>query len=336
MRKLIITLLTTLLLFGQQANASNIEVLPTMQSKTNVQDRVWVGTFQIVWNDFMDKVAHTIVKFTEGTPEIVNELNRQDFTVNELSENCYYRYVGKIQKSTKKTIAKAIRKKFHETSDLLDKLDLTPSKDRFIVYAILKKDFQFVSAFDKLGQADFRGKQTEFFCINSSSDEGLDKNVKVLFYNTPSDFAVVLDTVGKDEVYLYKTPNTKAFNYIYSDMVKKQQAFKGETDFRKTDELKVPNLKFFEEKSFEEVCGKRIKGTNLMIDQAIETIKFEMDNTGVKLKSEAAMTIMKMSLKPQFEPRYFNFDDTFVLFLKEKGKDKPYFALRVHDIENFQ
>ena len=58
MRKLIITLLTTLLLFGQQANAANIEVLPTMQSKTNVQDRVWVGTFQIVWNDFMDKIAH--------------------------------------------------------------------------------------------------------------------------------------------------------------------------------------------------------------------------------------------------------------------------------------
>ena len=56
MRKLVITLLTTLLLFGQ-AYASNIEVLPTMQSKTNVQDRVWVGTFQIVWNDLMDKVA---------------------------------------------------------------------------------------------------------------------------------------------------------------------------------------------------------------------------------------------------------------------------------------
>ena len=124
MKKLIITLLTTLLLFGQQANAANIEVLPTMQSKTNVQDRVWVGTFQIVWNDFMEKIAHSIVKFPEGTPEIVNELNKQDFTVNELSENCYYRYVGKIQKNTKKTIVKAIKKRFQESSDLLDKLDL--------------------------------------------------------------------------------------------------------------------------------------------------------------------------------------------------------------------
>lgn len=336
MKKIFITLLTTLLLFGQQAKATNIEVLPTMQSKTNVQDRVWVGTFQIVWNDFMDKVAHTIVKFPEGTPDTVNELNKQEFTVNELSENCYYRYVGKIQKNTKRIIAKAIKKKFHESSDLLDKLDLTPTKDRFIVYAMLKKDFQFTSAFDKLGKSDFRGKKTEFFGIDSKSNDALDKNVKVLFYNAPSDFAVVLDTLGKDEVYLYKTPNTKTFNYIYSDMIKKQKAFKGDTLFNKADELKVPNLKFFEEKSFEEVCGKRIKGTNLMIDQAMETVKFEMDNTGVKLKSEAAMTIMKMSLEPEATPRMFYFDDTFVLFLKEKGKEKPYFALRVHDIENFQ
>ena len=97
----------------------------------------------------------------------------------------------------------------------------------------------------------------------------------------------------------------------------------------------MPNLKFFEEKSFDELCGKRIKGTNLAIDQALETVQFEMDNTGVKLKSEAAMTVAKMSLEYN-DPRMFFFDDTFVLFLKEKGKNKPYFALRVHDISKFQ
>ncbi len=335
MKKLFLSLLTSLLIFGH-ASAANIDVLPTMQSKTNVQDRVWVGTFQIVWNDFMDKIAHTVIKFPDGTPDIVKELNKQDFTINELSDDCYYRYVGKINKNTKKTITKSIKRKFHETSDLLDKLDLTPSKDRFIVYAMLKKDFQFAAIFDKLGTSDFRGTKAEFFGINNQSDESLDKAVSVLFYNSPSDFAVKLDTVGKDEVFLYKTPTTKTFNYIYSDMMKKQTAYEGETEFAKVDQLKVPNLKFFEEKSFDEVCGKRVKGTNLMIDQAMETIKFEMDNTGVKLKSEAAMTIMKMSLEPEKEPRIFNFDDTFVLFLKEKGKNRPYFALRVHDISNFR
>ena len=316
--------------------AGNIDVLATMQSKSNVQDRVWVGTFQIVWNDFMDKIAFTKIKFPAGTPLTVNELNKQSFTVADLNEKCYYKYVGKIKKNTKKVIARAIKRKFGEISDLLDQLDFTPEKNRFIVYAMLKKDFQFVHPFDKLGAANFRDTEAEFFGINGESDKILDDGVKVLFYNNPEDFAVMLDTAGRDEVYLYKTSNTKTFNGLYSDMLKKKSGYEGETDFQDVDELKVPNLKFFEEKSFDEVCGKRIKGTNLIIDKALETIRFNMDNTGVQLKSEAAITAMKTSLMPDLEPRYFYFDDTFVVFIKEKGKRNPYFALRVYDISNFQ
>ena len=63
-----------------------------------------------------------------------------------------------------------------------------------------------------------------------------------------------------------------------------------------------------------------------------------MNNEGVKLKSEAAMTFGMTSAGPRAEdlPRYFYFNDTFVLFIKEKKSSKPYFALRVHDINNFQ
>lgn len=335
MKRLIIFLLTVFL-FLTPVFAENIDVLPTMQSKSAVQDRVWVGTFQIVWNDFMDKIAFTQIKFPAGTPVIVNELNKQAFTAADLHEKCYYRYVGKIKKNTKKVISKAIKRKFGETSDLLDSLDLTPAKNRFIVYAMLKKDFQFIHPFDKLGKSAFRDTEAEFFGINGESDKILDSGVRVLFYNNPSDFAVVLDTSGNDEVYLYKTANTKAFTNLYSDMFKKRDAYEGETEFQDADELKVPNLKFFEEKSFDEVCGKRIKGSNLVIEQAMETISFNMDNKGVQLKSEAAITAMTTSLLPEVEPRYFYFDDTFVVFIKEKNKNKPYFALRVYDISKFQ
>lgn len=335
MKKLFLSLLTVIML-GSAAYAGNIEVLPTMQSKTNVQDRVWVGTFQIVWNDFMDKIAFNQVKFPSGTPTIVNELNKQTFTVNELSEKCYYKYFGLITKNTKKTIEKAIKRKFNETSDLLSQFDLTPGKDRFFIYAMLKKDFKFVVPFDKLGKSKFRGTEAEFFGIRPNSSKELDKGVEVLFYNSPSDFAVMLDTQDNDEVYLYRTPNTNTFNFIYADMLKKKNNYKGSKVFAKEDLLRVPNLKFFEEKVFKEIGGHRVKGTNLVIEKAMETVKFEMDNTGVKLKSEAAMSVMMTALAPSPLPRYFYFDDTFVLFLKEKGKDKPYFALRVYEISNFQ
>lgn len=335
MRKIIVCLFATLLMLSSHAFASNIEVLPTMQTKTNVQDRVWVGTFQIVWNDLMDKVVHNEIKFPEGTPYYVNELNKQEFTVNDISEKSFYRYCGKVGKNTKKTIEKAIKKKFNEKSDILDSIDLTPDNRKLLIYAMLKKDFQFLKAFDKLGKSQFRDVQAEYFGIGSGAKEELRENVRVLFYNSPSDFAVALQTKDNEEVFLYKTSNTKPFNYIYADMLKKENSYKGNKSFDEADLLKVPNLKFFEEKSFKELSGKRIKGTEFVIDEALETVKFEMDNEGVKLKSEAAISIMKTAL-PITQPRRFYLDDTFVLFLKETGKETPYFALRVHDITKFQ
>ena len=331
-------MLFLLLMFVQTPSyATGIEVQPTMISRSSAQDRVWVGTFQLVWNDFIDKIVHNPIRFREGTPLMVQALNQKMFTERDLSEDSYYTFTGKVTKKTKKQIQKAIKKKFKETSDLLDKLDLTPRNDMLIVYAMLKKDFEFKNEFEKLGKDLFGNEQTaEYFGLNKSSNENLRSGVSVLFYNSPRDFAVKLATKDKDEVILYKNSTNKAFAHIYIDMLKKGRVYKGNKTFTKSDDLKIPNIKFFEEKAFEELTGKRIMGTNLVINQAMETIKFDMNNKGVKLKSEAAVTVMTMSLQPDEESRSFAFDDTFVIFLKEKGKNNPYFALRVNDIEKFQ
>ena len=338
MKKLITLLLSLIVLSSASVFAAGIEVLPTMQSRTNAQDRVWVGTFQLVWNDFMDKVVHLPIRFPDGTPIIVQELNKQSFTEEDLSENCYYKMTGKITKKTKKQIAKAIKKKFNETSDILDQIEWNPKEDKLIVYAMLKKDFEFLNEFEKLGKLPFgQSQEAEYFGISKGNRE-LAEGVKVLFYNSDKDFAVKLTTKNSDEVYLYRNSSNKAFNYIWSDMWKKNNYFKGITKFKNNDELKIPNIKFSEEKMFDEVTNKRIKGTDLVIDKAMETIKFDMNNKRVELKSEAAMAIATCSMPTPEEmiPREFNFDDTFVIFLKEVNKKNPYFALRVHDISKFQ
>ncbi len=337
MKKIFGLLISLIIVSNLYVCASSIEVQPTMMSRSNEQDRVWVGTFQLVWNDFMDKVVHNPVRFREGTPVFVQELNKQTFTADNLSEKSYYKMAGRVTKKTKKQIAKAIKKKFKETSDLLDKLNLTPRNDMLIVYAMLKKDFEFAQAFDKLGKSAFGEDQTaEYFGINGTSKNALDSGVEVLFYNSEEDFAIKLLTKDNEEVLLYKNSSNKPFSFLYSDMLKKEKAFEGDKIFNNVDELKVPNIKLNEEKSFDELTGKRIMGTNLVINQAMETIKFNMDNKGVDLKSEAAMTVMKMSVLPDVQPRMFYFDDTFVLFLREAKKNKPYFALRVHDITLYQ
>ena len=263
--------------------AAEIDIQPTMMSRSNEQDRIWVGTFQLVWNDFIDKVVYNPVRFREGTPMMVYELNQKTFTEKDLSEESYYKYTGKVNKKTKKTISKAIKKKFKETSDLLDKLDLTPRNDMLIVYAMLKKEFEFKNEFEKLGNSLFGQEQTaQYFGLNKTKDANARSGVGVLFYNSSKDYAVKLLTTKKDEVYLYKNPSNKAFAYIYADMLKKERAFRGNKAFTDADELMVPNISLFEEKSYDELTNKRVMGTNLVINQALQTIKFDMNNKGVK------------------------------------------------------
>ena len=339
MKKLFGLLIALTISANLLVSASSIEVLPTLYSKTNAQDRVWVGTFQLVWNDFMDKIVHNPIRFREGTPILVNELNQQSFTMEDISDKSYYKYAGKVGKKTKKQISKAIKKKFKETSDLLDKLELTPRGDMYLVYAMLCKNFEFVNEFDKLEHSLFgQNSVANYFGIDKNSDNSLGNGVRVLFYNNSDDYAVALLTKDNEEVYLYKNSSNKPFNFLWKDLEKKMLTFNGNQRFMSIDELKVPNIDFFEEKNFEELTKRRIMGTNLVINQAMETIKFSMDNKGVKLKSEGALTAVTTSLLPPEElvPRMFYFDDTFVIFLKESDKSKPYFALRVNDITKFQ
>lgn len=337
--KKIFTLLVLLMLATSSVMAKTektFEVLPVFSSQAIQENRVWVGTFQLVWNDFMNEIVKSPIKFVGGTPSVVKQLNKQSFKAEELSESSYYKTYGAVSGELKETIEKAIKEKFNETSDILDGIDWTPAPNKYIVYAMLKKDFKFLTAFDKLKPAKFGHSfnKVEYFGIDKNSDSALDNTVKVLFYNSSKDFAVAIYTQGNDVLYLYRTNDNKTFDKLYSDMFSKAENYQGSVDFNKDDEFKVPNINLYKEKSFSELSGKQIKGTDIFIDDAIETIDFKMDNEGIKLKSEAAL-ITKMSFRPveeKVKPRKFYFNDTFVLFLQELDKEKPYFALRIQDV----
>lgn len=339
MKKLIGLLILSLLTLNIQTFASDIEFQTTMSSKTIASDRLWVGSFQLVWNDFMDKIVFGPVKFREGNPTIVNELNKQSFTTNDISEKSYYKYAGKVRKNTKRLISKSLKKKFGTNSELLDKLDLTERNDMYLIYSMLYKNFEFSKEFDKLGHFAFGDEDmAEYFGINKDSNPIIAQGVNVLFYNDPSDYAVELITMSGDEVYLYKTSSNKPFNLIYSDLQKKQKNFNGKKELKSVDELRIPVINLTAEKTYDELTNRRIMGTNLVINKAIQSVNFNMNNKGVKLKSEAGLTAVTTSLLPPEElvPRLFYFDNTFVIFIKEKKKTNPYLAIRINDITKFQ
>ena len=95
-------------------------------------------------------------------------------------------------------------------------------------------------------------------------------------------------------------------------------------------------------KDYEEVCNKIFKtadGESLFITKAIQTIKLELDNEGGKIKSEAIIQTKSMGAEveeKEEEPKLLFLDNSFTMFVREKEKDKPYFALNVEDMAKFQ
>ncbi len=291
---------------------------------------IWCITFQLVWNDFSEKLLNgKKIEFEGANPIIADELNKKIYTKDLLSDNSYYIANGKINYSLKRKIERDIKKKFHEKSDIVDKINWA-QKDSLLFYSMLKKDFTFIDAFERLDKSSFNksGELVNYFGIEKKTKNALRNNVRVLFYNNPEEYAVLLKTKEKENVILFRTDKDNSFTNHYDYILKNMKI----DEFGEKDILKVPDINADEFITYDELCGKKIIGTNMIISQAIQTIKFKMDNKGGKLKSEAAIAVMRASL-PSFEekPRAFVFDKPFILFLIEEGKDKPYFALHVKD-----
>ncbi len=304
-------------------------------------DTIWCGTFQLIWNDLKNDLAKQDIVFTPQL-KVIENLNKETFTVNDLSEKYYYKKVGTPSLQLKEEIEKAIKEKFNETSDILDDFEWEnrDPKDYFL-YAMLKKNFEFEKAFEEFENGEFGSyKNVKYFGIkkNSESDE-LRKQVEVLYYNSKDDFAIKLKTKQEDEVILCKNPKGNTFNEMYQNIEQQKNTYKGNKNLQEGELLKVPNIKLKEKTEFTEIQNKPfyfLNGDEHEIEKSLQTIEFELDKTGGKIKSEAGMMVKNTSGIMPDEIREFTIDNTFAIFLVEQGKEKPYFAGKISDISKVQ
>jgi len=311
------------------------KITPTYTSKLSSTDtnRVWCGTFNLVWNDFMNDVIGRKIEFEDGSSELADELNKQSFTANELNPNSYFKTHGVATFDLKSQIENGIKQKFNEDSKVLDKVEWGNS-EAYVLYAMLKKEFNYLEKFPTLKGNTF-GKSEEkvkYFGIEPDTLQTASKNIEILFYNSKEDFAIKLKTKENEEVYLYRTTGeNKSFEENYQEMLEKQEQYTGDRQWNENDILNIPFIRINDEINYDELCGRIIKGTNWYIRQAIQTIDFELNNYGGSVKSEALIEALKNAI---FEKgREFIYNDDFILYLKEEDKDKPYFALKVDDID---
>lgn len=325
-----------------------ITIVPTMDDKINT-DSSWCSTFQLVWNDMKNEIVKTDVVFNPQL-ELVENLNKESFTEDMLSDEYYFKIYGFKNLELKEKIQKGIKEKFNQTSDILDDfdwnndaLDDPTSSDirRYFFYTMLYREFEYKSKFSVLDNAKFgEYEDIKYFGVNKNSKEAVRKQIEVLFYNSENDFAVKIKTKDNDEVIFYKNPEGETFKEIYDSMMKKTNEYEESRDFSEKDFFMAPILSFNVKREYKELANKKFNtadGNIAMIEKAIQSIKFSLDETGGKVKSEAGVDSWKTtSMAEEEKTRYFNVNDTFALFLKEEKRNVPYLALRVDDITKYQ
>ena len=155
----------------------------------------------------------------------------------------------------------------------------------------------------------------------------------------------MINTKSGDNLILCKNPEGNSFNDILNNMKNKSSNYTGSKEFNDIDELKIPYISFDITKEYEELENRPFETIRdgvrrvARIQKAIQSIKFSIDENGGEIKSEAGMDIVETTamVEPQIEtPRYFNFDDTFAMFLVEEDREMPYFAARIEDISKYQ
>ena len=324
--------------------APPVKINTRLSIVTSLEDEIksntaWCGTFNLIWNDLKNDLAKQDIIFNPQ-PTMVDNLNKGTFNTSYLSEDSYYKVYGTPTPELKKQIEKAIKEKFNETSSILDDFNWENGQDgNHFLYVMLKKQFEFPKVFTKLENGDFgKYKNVKYFGIDSNTDEAVRDQVKVLYYNSSSDFAIKLKTKQNDEVIISRGNTENNFGDIFKGITEKSSKYEGKKSFSKTDKLKIPKISFNLKQEITEVENKPYTFSNgdiYYIEKALQTIEFDLDEKGGRIKSEAGM-MTKLSAAMPEEPREFMVDDTFTIFLKEKGKDLPYFAAQISDISQVQ
>lgn len=318
---------------------SRLSIVTSLEDEIQ-ENTAWCGTFNLIWNDLKNDIAKQDIVFNPQLDTVKN-LNKGTFTTKELSEDSYYKVYGHPSLELKKEIEKAIKKKFNETSDILDDFDwINGTPEDYFLYSMLKKEFHFPKVFTELPEGKFGVyENVKYFGIDNTTDEQVRKQVEVLYYNSNNDFAIKLITKENDEVIITKGNNEKTFGSIYKNIEEQSSKYNENKNILENEKVAIPNISFDLKEEIKEVENKPFffsNGDSYRIEKALQTIKFDLDKKGGKIKSEAGMMVDETAIMPPKQPREFLVNDTFTIFLKEKDRNLPYFAAKISDISQVQ
>ena len=305
---------------------------------------VYCGTFAIAWQAACDKCGGRPLEL-DGDPPLAQALNQHVFLRSNLSDDSYVAAAGPGSTAFRRQVEAEVTRKFPRSTPALIDPD---NQDHVLqLYAYLLKSLPFQVAFDAIEKPlEFhiggeRKSIVSFGILNLSDDwraEQIRSQVKILDYVSDDDFVLSLKPApARDEIVVAKiAPGATLESTIATvrNRIAKPDPRHEDSHLLATESLAIPKLKLSVEREYSEIIGPTIFGTDLFISGAKQIIKFQIDETGAVIESEAAI-VADNGHSPHFPAgrRKFIFDRPFLIYLIERDADQPYFAAWIENTE---
>ena len=285
---------------------------------------VWCATFQIAW----DSASKTIGRPLRLRPasKLADALNRSPFDLRWVDEASIFTVGGNVAAGVLDQIDQGAQQ-MGMRSKLSGDLRKQSAPTDLVFYALLVKNLEFATPFAKLGKWKVGRRKVPWFGFTPQQQNRgeLMRQVSVHHYNAKDDFVVELQTKQDGEqLLLAKLPQAPATAAAASHAVIRRLRADA-PHAAEEDLLAVPNVVIDEKVSFSELEGRTLEGTGAFVRSALQSIDFRMDEKGVKLRSEAAVSF-GCSARFPVEPRLMVLDPPFAIVMKRKNAPQPYFV----------
>lgn len=330
---------------GNSTELKKTNIVATLDARVEEgMNTIWCASFVAAWKSIERDITKEPVAL-EGDPEIATVLNNAQDPSQYVPASNLYAIAGWTNKGIQEQIRKDLRQKF-PTKQAPEFLDIPNGS--FLAYAYLEVNLPFTYKFKRNHEAllftDSSGERTSVtsFGLPESvfNDPRQKSQPKVLYHELDEnqeaiEFAIDLDKRSQEDqiVVAYISPESTLEESVKKVQERIAEAEASEDGYDSPTVLLVPDTVWQIAHRFTEIEGHKFSNPTMKgqtISRAFQYTQFRLDHEGAVLKSEAGMD--SASEHPEFK-RHYIFDRPFLLYMKKRDADKPYFVMWVANAE---
>jgi hypothetical protein len=331
---------------GKSNDLAATVIVPTLDTPVlDGKNAIWCASFQVAWDRLKNDVAGEPLQVATAEA-LAARLNASELPSGTLDESSYYAAAGLMKDGIRERIRDEMQRRFQK-----EPMELASADAAVIAYAYLRASVPFTIPYFENDEpfefTDSQGRKTRVSSFGLQHKHvgryhELYDQPQVLHVNfnrepgqwkPPTEYAIDLCRDSKpNQVIVARIPRKETLRATLDDLKQRLAKPPEELPERVGSALLVPNLNWSVYHRFAELEGANKKLLNsklrgLYLSDAIQTIDFRLDRSGVELESEAGLAATATAFGDCL------FDHPFLILVKKRGAEMPIFVMWVDNAE---